>query len=613
MDDPASDLDDDLEGDFVDAAEGGKIGAPVLRAAELTVQVATPEGPKTVVDRFSFELNQGETLCLVGESGSGKSMTALALMGLLPRPMARITGGSVHLNGRDILSLSEGSMSRLRSSRIGMIFQEPMTSLNPLMTIGRQLREVLAAHKPSSVVGRPGDYVHKLLEDVKIPNPERRVKQYPHEISGGMRQRVMIAMAMACEPGVLIADEPTTALDVTVQAEILALIRDLQARHGTAVLLITHDMAVVAQTADRVVVMQGGRKVEEAGVLPLFSSPREPYTRALLAAVPRLGAGRSGTAKDGESQKQESILSVHDLTVRFDIRSGLLHRIAARVYAVEKVSFSIPKKKTIALVGESGCGKSTLAKALLGLVPWNGVMEVNGIPVTPGDPRGMGEVRRNIQMVFQDSGSSLDPRMRVGEQAAEPMRVHGIAGGTELRDRAAYLFRRVHLPVDFLSRYPHELSGGQRQRVCIARALSLSPRLIIADESVSALDVSIQAQVLELLQELQDESDLSYLFISHDMAVVDQIADEVMVMYLGRIVERGSCAAVLHTPAHSYTRKLLAAVPVPDPRERRGFAVAAAGAAAPASVGSPIHPLGELPEPALLVTVGLNHQAALEK
>ena len=597
----------------MDAAEGGKTGAPVLRAAELTVQVATPEGPKTVVDRFSFELNQGETLCLVGESGSGKSMTALALMGLLPRPMARITGGSVHLNGRDILSLSEGSMSRLRSSRIGMIFQEPMTSLNPLMTIGRQLREVLAAHKPSSVVGRPGDYVHKLLEDVKIPNPERRVKQYPHEISGGMRQRVMIAMAMACEPGVLIADEPTTALDVTVQAEILALIRDLQARHGTAVLLITHDMGVVAQTADRVVVMQGGRKVEEAGVLPLFSSPREPYTRALLAAVPRLGAGGSGKAKDGESQKQESILSVHDLTVRFDIRSGLLHRIAARVYAVEKVSFSIPKKKTIALVGESGCGKSTLAKALLGLVPWNGVMEVNGIPVTPGDPRGMGEVRRNIQMVFQDSGSSLDPRMRVGEQAAEPMRVHGIAGGTELRDRAAYLFRRVHLPVDFLSRYPHELSGGQRQRVCIARALSLSPRLIIADESVSALDVSIQAQVLELLQELQDESDLSYLFISHDMAVVDQIADEVMVMYLGRIVERGSCAAVLHTPAHSYTRKLLAAVPVPDPRERRGFAAAAADAAAPASVGSPIHPLGELPEPALLVTVGLNHQAALEK
>ena len=293
--------------------------------------------------------------------------------------------------------------------------------------------------------------------------------------------------------------------------------------------------------------------------------------------------------------------------MRFDIRSGLLHRIAARVYAVEKVSFSIPKKKTVALVGESGCGKSTLAKALLGLVPWSGMMDVNGITVAPGDQQSMGKVRRNIQMVFQDAGSSLDPRMRVGEQVAEPMRVHGIAGSSELQDRAAYLFRRVHLPVDFLSRYPHELSGGQRQRVCIARALSLSPGLIIADESVSALDVSIQAQVLELLQELQDQSDLSYLFISHDMAVVDQIADEVMVMYLGRIVERGSCSAVLHSPAHSYTRRLLSAVPVPDPLERRDFVFSDTFVNS-----SPIHPLGELPEPALLVTVGTNHQAALE-
>ncbi len=400
---------------------------------------------------------------------------------------------------------------------------------------------------------------------MRLTEPERRLRQYPHELSGGMRQRVMIAMALACEPEILIADEPTTALDVTVQAEILDLIRALQSVHGTSVLMITHDMGVVAEMADRVVVLREGRQEEAAKVGALFAAPRTEYARRLLAAVPRLGAAPARP----EPPPGRRIVEVEDLCVRFDIAGGILNRTVARVHAVEGVSFHIAERETLALVGESGCGKSTIGKALLGLVPFEGSIRIDGVETQGRSRAAMRPVLRDIQMVFQDPGASLDARMSVGEQVVEPMRVHGLATGSELRDRAEWLFRRVGLSADMLARYPHEFSGGQRQRVCVARALSLSPKVIVADESVSALDVSVQAQVLELLAELQQSDGLSYLFISHDMAVIEQVADRVMVMRLGQVMEEGARDAVLGAPHHAYTRRLLAAVPVPVPDPAR--------------------------------------------
>jgi peptide/nickel transport system ATP-binding protein len=551
-------------------------GTPSLLSVRgLVTEVATTGGPRAVVDGLSFDLAPRETLCIAGESGSGKSMTALSLMRLLPQPVARVTGGTALFKGRDLLGLSAEAMRAVRGREIGMIFQEPMTSLNPVLTVGRQIAEAVTAHEHLPA-GEARARARQLLDQVQISEAARRLDQYPFELSGGMRQRVMIAIALSQKPDILIADEPTTALDVTVQAQILSLIRMLQADTGTAVILITHDMGVVAEMADRVLVVRDGREVESGPVHSIFAAPTASYTKMLLDAVPRLGemAGTSlpkrATAVADVSRKE--VVEVDNLTVRFDLRSGFFHRVTRRIHAVEGISFRLHAGETLSLVGESGCGKSTTGKALCNLVPFTGDIRVNGTHIQGLSPAAMKPVRRDIQMIFQDPYASLDPRMRVGDLVAEPLRIHEVASGTELDDRVEYLFRRVGLPVDVMSRYPHEFSGGQRQRICVARALSLSPKVIVADESVSALDVSIQAQVLDLLQDIQNETGIAYLFISHDMAVVEQISHRVAVMYMGRFVEIGTRAQVFENPQHSYTQKLMAAVPVPDPsRERRGF------------------------------------------
>ncbi len=586
---------------------------PILSVRHLSTEVATPDGRRTVVDDLSFDLATGETLCIAGESGSGKSMTALSIMRLLPEPMSRIAGGSIRLGGRELMSLRERDFRRLRGADLAMIFQEPMTSLNPVLSIGRQLTEAIRVHRRIGAA-EARRQAEAALTAVRISEPERRLRQYPHELSGGMRQRVMIAIAIACNPRVLIADEPTTSLDVTVQAQILQLIRNLQREFGTAVILITHDMGVVAEMADRVVVMHDGRLVETGPVNQIFGAPRQDYTRMLLAAVPRLGsvaatAGASGDAngseRGGANVPAEAVIEASDLTVRFDIRGGILSRPVRRVHAVEGIDFQVAKGKTLGLVGESGCGKSTTGKALLNLVAWKGTVRVAGQTAKGLGGGAMKSFRRKIQMIFQDPYASLDPRMTVGELVAEPLVVHGIASGSELTDRVAWLFRRVGLSPEQMQRHPHEFSGGQRQRVCIARALSVSPRVIVADESVSALDVSVQAKVLELLQELQAELGVSYLFISHDMAVVEQISHAVAVMYLGRIVEMGTRAQVFDDPRHPYTRRLLAAVPVPDPALRRkSFAVA------DEEVPSQIHPIDYRPAKLHLSDVGGGHLVA---
>ncbi len=577
----------------------------LLQLEGLCVETAG-NNPSRLVDGLSFTLERGKTLCIAGESGSGKSLTALSLMRLLG-PGLRIAAGQALLDGQDLLKLTPEQMRQVRGGRLGMIFQEPMTSLNPIQTVGRQLGEAINAHQRlGNTATRPR--ARELLEQVQIPEVEHRLDQYPFELSGGMRQRVMIAMALAQSPDILIADEPTTALDVTVQAQILSLIRQLQKDTGTAVILITHDMGVVAEMADEVLVMRRGQQVETGPVRQIFSAPAAQYTQALLAAVPRLGA-MAGTSQPRQSaaapEKPTQVVEVDNLTVRFDVRSGLFGRPTRRVHAVEGISFRLHAGETLSLVGESGCGKSTTGKALANLVPFQGDVVVAGTNIAGLSPRSMKPVRRNVQMVFQDPYASLDPRMRVGDLVVEPLRIHGIAQGSELQDRAAALFDRVGLSRDALDRYPHEFSGGQRQRICIARALSLSPKVIIADESVSALDVSVQAQVLELLQELQNQAGIAYLFISHDMAVVEQISHRVAVMYMGRFVEIGTRAQIFENPQHSYTRKLMFAVPVPDPfRPKRPF-INLEG-----ELPTPVHPLDYKPEPQRWHDLGSGHLVA---
>jgi peptide/nickel transport system ATP-binding protein len=580
------------------------MGSPVLvlSVRDLSVEVATEEGRRTVVDRLSFDVAPGETLCIAGESGSGKSMTALAIMRLLPQPMARIAGGSISLAGRDLAALSESAMREVRGADVAMIFQEPMTSLNPVLTVGRQLTEAIRVHRKAGQ-REARSLALDALRAVRIGEPERRLRQYPHELSGGMRQRVMIAMAISGQPKVLIADEPTTALDVTVQAQILELIRDLQREAGTAVILITHDMGVVAEMADRVIVMNGGRMVETGTVGDIFHASREDYTRMLLAAVPRLGS--APPAPEPVGRKADTVVEVRDLTVGFDIRGGLLRRPVSRVHAVEGISFDVGRGETLALVGESGCGKSTTGRALLNLVRFDGGIVIDGRPTAGLGRHEMKPVRRAIQMIFQDPYASLDPRMTVGDLVAEPMVVHGITSGSALRDRVAALFTRVGLSPDQMKRHPHEFSGGQRQRVCIARALSLSPKIIVADESVSALDVSVQARVLALLQQLQADLGLSYVFISHDMAVVERVSHRIAVMYLGQIVEMGTREQVLRDPRHRYTRRLLDAVLVPDPSLRRGAFAVPQG-----EVPSPIRPVGAPPARVTMTDVGGGHLVA---
>ena len=593
---------------------------PIASINNLRVEFQTKDGPVVGVEDISFDINAGETVCIVGESGSGKSVSSLSLMRLVEFGGGEIAGGTLlfdrkHGGEMDLAKGDQSMMRGVRGNEIGMIFQEPMTALNPVFTVGRQLTEGLKLHKKLSQ-SQADARALELLKQVRIPEAERRLKQYPHELSGGMRQRVVIAMALACEPRLLIADEPTTALDVTIQAEILALIDRLKRETGTAVMFITHDMAVVAQLADRVVVMYRGNKVEEGPVEDIFANPQHEYTKALLAAVPKLGEMRGKALPEpmkllGQNQNDiasiqgtdEVLLSVKNLTTRFDVNGGLLRRTVAQVHAVEDVSFDLCRGQTLSLVGESGCGKSSAGRSLLRLVePQSGEILLDGVNIRALQGEDLRNARQDMQMIFQDPFASLNPQMQLMDQVAEPLSNFGKRSKSEIKDRVGMLFDRVHLPRSFLRRYPHELSGGQRQRVAIARALALNPKLIIADEAVSALDVSVQAQVLNLMMELQADLGLSFLFISHDMAVVERVSHRVGVMYLGRIVEIGSRQQVFENPQHPYTQALMKAVPIADPTIRKSerdlnFK----------PIPSPIHKTGYVPEPSVYNEVEPGH------
>ncbi|AKC08677.1 MULTISPECIES: ABC transporter ATP-binding protein [Rhizobium/Agrobacterium group] len=579
---------------------------PVLSVRNLTTSFLVDDAWKSVVRNVSFDVAPGETVAIVGESGSGKSVTSLSIMRLLSPAFSRIEG-EVLLNGRNLLALSEKEMRGVRGNDVSMIFQEPMTSLNPIFTIGRQISEVLIRHKGFSKQQARAETV-RLLEKVRIPNAAGRFDEYPHQFSGGMRQRVMIAMALASRPKLLIADEPTTALDVTIQGQILDLIKLLQEEEGMSVLFITHDMGVVAEIADRTIVMFRGDEVETGPTGDIFQRGKHPYTRALLSAVPKLGSMRDRQwptrfpvldMKTGLSTEpvevaetvasgQTPVLSVKNLVTRFPIRSGLLARQTGAVHAVENVSFDLFQGETLALVGESGCGKSTTGRSIMRLVePTAGEVSLDGYDVMRLDTIGLRNMRKSVQMIFQDPFSSLNPRMTVGTAISEPFIKHKLGTTKQAKEKTADLLEKVGLTADMASRYPHEFSGGQRQRIAIARALALDPKVIVADESVSALDVSIKAQVCNLLLDLQQSLDLAFLFISHDMAVVERVSHRVAVMYLGEIVEIGPRAAVFDNPQHAYTKKLMAAVPVPDPA-RRGIKRGISND----ELKSPIRPMG---------------------
>jgi peptide/nickel transport system ATP-binding protein len=602
-------------------------GPPLLSVANLAVRFETSQGVIRAVDGISYAVGRGEIVALVGESGSGKSVSALALLGLLPRRRARISG-QVLFEGRDLLALAESEMRALRGRKIAMIFQEPMTSLNPVLSIGLQLAEPLQVHLGMSAAAARTRAL-ELVAQVGVTDPERRLAQYPHQLSGGMRQRIMIAMALSCDPKLIIADEPTTALDVTIQAQILDLLRELSRRLGIALIVITHNLGIVARYADRVNVMYAARLMEQAGVDRIFAAPRHFYTLGLLRSIPRLDEGRRAelatieglppdlrdpprgcrfaprcgaridacAAADGMADVAENhrsaciraadvaaargpepsvagrkptggaapVLAVAGLAKHFPVATDVTVR------AVDGVSFMVRRGETLGLVGESGCGKTTIGRLVLGLeMPTAGEILVGGHRVTSRAWRDFRGFRHKVQMVFQDPMSSLNPRMTVGRFIAEPLLVHRmVPSRRRARERVAELLGQVGLFSYMAERYPHELSGGQRQRVGIARALAMEPALIVCDEPVSALDVSIQAQVINLLERLQDRHALSLLFISHDLAVVRHIADEVAVMYLGRLVERAPCDALYAAPLHPYTRALLDAVPLPDPAAER--------------------------------------------
>ncbi|HEY9269900.1 MULTISPECIES: dipeptide ABC transporter ATP-binding protein [Achromobacter] len=604
----------------------------VVQVDDLTVRFVGSERTVEAVRNLSFHVDRGETLAIVGESGSGKSVTSLALMRLVEHGGGRIAQGSMALRRRngaviDLAGSSQRVMRNVRGADMAMIFQEPMTSLNPVFTAGDQIAESIRQHQGKDAAAARAEAL-RMLEQVRIPEAKSVLDRYPHQLSGGMRQRVMIAMALACKPALLIADEPTTALDVTIQAQILQLIRQLQEEMHMGVVFITHDMGVVAEVADRVLVMYRGDKVEEGPSEQVFASPQHSYTKALLSAVPKLGAmqGTDLPARfpllqaEGQAQpeaapvsaqpapdaKREPILSVRKLVTRFDLRGGIMSRVQRRVHAVEQVSFDLYPGETLSLVGESGCGKSTTGRSLLRLVDsQGGEIRFGGRDIVRLKNTELQSLRRDIQFVFQDPFASLDPRVTVGFSIMEPLLVHGVAKGRDAERRVAELLERVGLPAEMAQRYPHEFSGGQRQRICIARALALNPKVVIADESVSALDVSIQAQIVNLLIDLQRDMGISFLFISHDMAVVERVSHRVAVMYLGQIVEIGPRRAIFENPQHPYTKKLMSAVPIADPARRHMKRTLLSD-----EIPSPIRKLNDEPVVQPLVQVGTDHFVA---
>ncbi|MCG2599218.1 MAG: dipeptide ABC transporter ATP-binding protein [Achromobacter sp.] len=597
----------------------------------VSVDFNTENGVFRAVENLDFDVRPGKTLAIVGESGSGKSVTSMAIMRLTDYNNGRIATGKILFRDSDdrevdLTAASDERMRAIRGNDIAMIFQEPMTSLNPVFTIGDQIIEAIMLHQQlSRSAARKA--ARALLEKVRLPDAEQLLDRYPHQLSGGMRQRVMIAMALSCQPRLLIADEPTTALDVTIQAQILNTIRELQRDLGTAVIFITHDMGVVAEMADDVVVMLRGKKVEQGPVEEIFRAPKHPYTRALLAAVPRLGSltGRDlplrtpqtvlegDTLREvGETREQdtarydEPVLRVEKLTTRFDVGHNLFGRVTHRVHAVEEVSFDVYPGETLALVGESGSGKSTIGKTLQQLVaPTSGAVRYNGQDIFSMDAAGRQRLRQEIQYIFQDPYASLDPRKTVAFSIAEPIRTHRLLSDeAAIARRVGELLEQVGLKPEHARRYPHEFSGGQRQRVCIARALASDPKLIIADESVSALDVSIQAQILNLLMDLQKDRGLSYLFITHDMAVVEKVSHRVAVLYLGQIVELGTRRQIFESPQHAYTRKLLAAVPVAEPGRHIDTSLIEG------EIPSPVRRVGDEPAIIPLVEFAPGHRVA---
>ncbi|EKO3468957.1 ABC transporter ATP-binding protein [Vibrio fluvialis] len=602
--------------------------SPILTVNDLSVQF----GASTVIENLSFQVFPGRTLAIVGESGSGKSVTSQTIMRLADMSGASYPSGQILYSpsvdgGQELLSLSQAEMRAIRGKEIAMIFQEPMTSLNPVFTIGDQLCEALLLHEQMSKSDAVKES-QKLLEMVRLPDAAEMLKRYPHQLSGGMRQRVMIAMALACKPKILIADEPTTALDVTIQAQILAIISDLQKELNMAVIFITHDMGVVAEIADDVVVMWKGKKVEQGEVRDVFARPRHVYTQALLNAVPRLGSmtGRKHPCRFpvmvidggklkvvGEEKEQDTakyndapLLRVRNLVTRFDTKKNFWGRTTHRVHAVEQVSFDIYPGETLALVGESGSGKSTIGRTIQQLQrATSGDIEFEGRALSARSKAEQSRLRQEIQYIFQDPFASLDPRKTVGYSIAEPIRTHHLLSSDKaIEQRVGELLERVGLSAEHAKRYPHEFSGGQRQRICIARALASKPKLIIADEALSALDVSIQAQIINLFMELQEEFGIAYLFISHDMAVVEKISHRVAVLYLGQIAELGSRQQVLETPTHPYTQKLLSAVPVADPTLQRKH-VRLTG-----DIPSPVRAVGDEPAAVQHVEISPGHFVA---
>lgn len=564
----------------------------LVEVKNLSIDFKTDDGIVKAVKNISFNIPRGKTVGLVGESGSGKSVTSLSIMRLIPNPPGQISSGSITFDGTDLLKLRESKMREIRGNKISMIFQEPMTSLNPVFTVGDQIAETILLHQNVSKA-EAHQKTLDLMKQVGIPDPEKRIKAYPHEMSGGQRQRIMIAMAIACNPALLIADEPTTALDVTIQKQILELLHDLQKKYKMSMLFITHDLGVIADIADEVVVMYRGDIVEKGTTEQIFKNPQHPYTKGLLACRPSLDRnpvrlptvsdfmtvdGKEKTFDVAAHAQQKTIkpitdanpvlLELTDVKKHFPIKGGIFGGVKSHVKAVDGVSLQVRKGRTLGLVGESGCGKSTLGRTILRLIePTDGQIKYNGVDIPSLNQTDLRKLRRKMQIIFQDPYASLNPRMTIASAIMEPMTIHGLGKNKEERmEMAAQLMDKVGLDRKFLNRYPHEFSGGQRQRICIARALAVQPDFIVCDESVSALDVSIQAQILNLLLDLQKEMNLTYIFISHDLAVVKFIADEVAVMYNGKVVEKADAISIYENPQHDYTKKLLSAIPKGIPK-----------------------------------------------